>query len=398
MSNQIVILGQDYSAIFCMVNSLKNYEILVVKRIKKENKIKELVKKIILGKDIETIPENVRKIKYVDTKVKDKDIINLILEEYKEYHSGKIILIPTSDYMASVIDSNKELFDERFSFPTINGKNDEMIQLMNKATQKETAEKCGLNIIPEYNVTKKNNSFLIPNEIDYPVFIKPKVSYLGEKSIMRKCNNKLELKEALIEIDMKYNCPILIEKFVEIEKEYAILGCSYNKEIIVPGIIEKTAVAKGKSNGVTLKGKTMSLNNFENLEEKVTDFISELNFSGLFDIELYESNGKIYFNELNLRFGAEGYGITGSGVNLPEIYVEKICNKKITKINKLKEKAFLSDKANLDSFESGFISWKEYLHNSKDIDFSFIKSTSKKIEFSFKRLELYAKIKKILKK
>lgn len=299
--------------------------------------------------------------------------------------------------MASLIDKNKEELDERFIVPTIKGKNNEIIQLMDKGTQKQIAQKCGLNIITEYDIKKEKKEYIIPPNIEFPIFIKPKISFLGEKSIMRKCNNIQELKKALKEIGNNYNCPILIEKFVNIEKEYAILGCSYKNEITIPGIIEKIDVAKGKNKGVTLKGKTVPAEKYINIIEKIEKFIKSLKFDGLFDIELYEENGKMYFNELNLRFGAEGYGITGSGVNLPRIYVKKVTNSNTKCNKKLKERIFLSDKANLESYESNAISWKEYVSNQKNIDFSFIKTENKKLRFSFKRLELYAKIKKILK-
>ena len=53
--NKIVILGHDYSALLCMANSLGNpdNELIILKRIKKESKIKRIIKRIILGKPIE---------------------------------------------------------------------------------------------------------------------------------------------------------------------------------------------------------------------------------------------------------------------------------------------------------------------------------------------------------
>lgn len=396
MKNQIVIIGQDYSAMLCMANSLKDYDVTIYKRVNKENKIKKIFKRVFLGKDIESLPSNVKEMKKFDVKLNSDEFAELIINKFKNYDS-KILIIPTSDFTASLIDECKEKYDDKFVFPNINKKNNEIIELMDKSKQKEVAKKCGLNVIPEYNIEQKNGEYIIPEEIEFPVFIKPQISYMGNKTIMKKCDNIVELKETLNLIKEDFNCPLLIEKYVQIEKEYAILGCSFNKEIVIPGVIEKIATAKGKVNGVTLKGKTRPDDSYKELIAKIKYFINELKFDGLFDIELYEENGILYFNELNLRFGAEGYGITGSGVNLPEIYAKKVFNDKIIEVPKIKERKFLSNKANLDSYKNCNITWKEYKKNSRDVDFEFIKSQNLKIRFSFFRMELLDRFKKLFK-
>ena len=48
-------------------------------------------------------------------------------------------------------------------------------------------------------------------------------------------------------------------------------------------------------------------------------------FCGLFDIDFYASDGVMYFNELNLRFGGSGYAVTKMGVNLPALFVRTLC-------------------------------------------------------------------------
>ncbi|MBQ3306671.1 MAG: ATP-grasp domain-containing protein [Bacilli bacterium] len=398
MKQKIIILGQDYSAVFCMANSLIDYDVYIIKRVNKENLLKKAFNRLLIGKDIDKIPKSVKSIKYIYKSTTEKEIIELINQEFQEIDAEKVIIIPTSDYMESVLENNKELLDEKFIFPKTTKNGFDIIKLMNKATQKEFANKSGIDTITEYSISEDIETSNLPKNIEYPVFVKPKLSIKGEKSIMKKCDDEQELKNHLSFVKNKYNCPVLIEKFVKIEKEYAILGCSYEDDIIIPGIIEKIAIAKGKSNGVTLKGKTMSLEKFRDLESKIKKFIKSLEFNGLFDIELYEQDGIIYFNELNLRFGAEGYGITGAGVNLPKLYAKKVFEGSYGIIPAIKEKVFLSDKANLDSFRNRIITWNEYKDNSKNIDFSFIKTQNKIAWLSFSRLELMEKIIRFLKK
>ena len=109
--------------------------------------------------------------------------------------------------------------------------------------------------------------------------------------------------------------------------------------------------------------------------EKIEKFIGALGFIGLFDIDLYECHGTVYFNELNVRQGASGYAITRAGVNLPAMLINTLVNPKYSPPNTIpivKELTFANDFVSLDDYGAGFISLKELKKRLSTVDIRFL--------------------------
>ena len=212
---------------------------------------------------------------------------------------------------------------------------------------------------------------------------------------MRKCNNESELRDILNQIAEKTDCEILVEQFIEIEKEYAILGYCNNNKVVMPGIIEMLESGTGAHKGVTLKGKVKRFSQDDILYEKLSNFMSSLNFHGLFDIDLYESNGKIYFNELNLRFGASGFAITSSGCNLPKMLVDALWKKtSSTDIVEINESIFINEKVNLEEYVAKKISYKKFKSLYEGVKITFVYDEDDKSPYYiYKKMLFIAKIK-----
>ena len=167
---------------------------------------------------------------------------------------------------------------------------------------------------------------------------------------------------------------MLLEQYCEITKEYALLGFSDGKEVIIPAMIQMLESGSGGHHGVTLKGTIFNPGDIAFINQ-LKKYIQSLHFCGLFDIDAYESDGKLYFNELNLRFGASGYAITNSGINLPDCFIKHLTGGgQATEINKVKEAVFVNEKVAYDDFYNGFISLSKYKHYIEEGDFGFIKS------------------------
>lgn len=400
---EVVVLGRNYVSLLGMIRAAgeSDCEVNVVKTVRKlpqKSSIKEIIKKIIYGKPIESQSKYVKKYLYAIEPNREK-LVELLLSEFSNNKKEKLILIPTDDFTASTIDMYQDKLEDVFLFPSISRKKGEVVRMMNKGIQKRLASENGLNVAKGYIVNYNDEKYEIPEGIDYPIFTKPQISFKGDKTLMKKCNNEVELVNLLNYAIEKYKCPILIEQYVEIEKEYGVLGCSYNGEVIIPGIITKIKSGNGGHKGVTLLGETSSFEGREELCEQLKKFIKTIGFNGLFDIDIYESKGKIYFNELNLRFGAGGYGITKSGVNLPQIFIHKLLNIENTLTDKIQKKRFISEKVNLEDFEAGYIDWKEYKKEYNNVDFCFIKSENDpKPYVVFKKKELYVRLKVFVKK
>ena len=217
---------------------------------------------------------------------------------------------------------------------------------------------------------------------------------------MKRCNNLEELTDVVKTVAEQGDCPLLVEQYFKIEKEYAILGFSDGKNVFMPDMIQMLLSGQGPHKGVTLKGIIRPFSPEKELSQKLSAFIKSLHFTGLFDIDLFESNGIVYFNELNLRFGASGYSVTASGINLPELLISHLKGSKINfePNTKIKKSYFINEKVLLDDYENEFIDWKQYQDYLKCEGIHFVQSEDDPQPFvHFRKREKKDHYKKMLK-
>lgn len=304
----------------------------------------------------------------------NRDLLISTIINIQEEFNEKTILIPVDDYAASVIDENVEVLKDKFYFPNINMESGAIKRLMDKELQKDLAIKAGFNVAKGCVIIIKEGNYTIPENIEYPCFPKPQISITGNKTCMKCCKNKEELKDTIDLLIKRFpNCSLLVEQFIQIEHEYATLGFSNGKEVILPGMIEMLESSRAHK-GVTMRGKIMPPENYSVFLEKVKEFILKNNFVGLFDIDSYESHGIIYFNELNCRFGASGYSVTNSGINLPSMLVNYFLGLPINFQQKLSRTLFfVNEKYVRDDVAKGFISYFDMDKYIYSADFGFIK-------------------------
>lgn len=394
---KVIITGKNYSIILAIARSLKNYdyEIIVFNTTPKKNKfkIKTLIKLIINGRGIDAASKYIDKYVYIgDNK---NTIINTLISDYNN-EDIKPIIIPVDDYSTSIFDSDYERLSKYFILPNIKNKENAINELLDKNNQKKLAIKNNLNVSKGTVLTKENGKYSIPNNLNYPVFTKPEISIKGNKTFMKKCDNKEELKNLLNSIPNEFDCPIIVEEYIYIEKEYAIIGFSYNGKIYIPGIVQMIESGKDNQLGVTLLGQTNSLKNYKNLISNIEKLIKEVGFNGLFDVDIFESNNKYYFSELNFRFGASGYAMTKVGFNIPQIYVNYILNNEMKIDSKVPTKTFVNEKVLLEDFSNGFINYKNYCQLLEKADFGFINDNDDvKPYHRFEKLMFIQRIKKL---
>lgn len=282
----------------------------------------------------------------------------------------KPVLLPTDDYTASVVDLNLDRLKDGFLMPGIQGETGRTVYYMDKAVQKALAQKAGFEVARGWTATWSNGSYAIPEDVTFPCFIKPEVSFKGaKKQSMQRCDTRAQLVEALARIDGREDYPILIEQFIDIEGEYDIPGLALEERIVVPGIIRKREIYMG----VTASGTMLPMEDFPQIKEKIERFMAQFGFTGLIDIELLESGGVYYFNELNLRFGASGFAMTGSGINLPGMLIGHLYGDDIPEDVRLAgRKTFASEKVLIQELSSGKLTLEEYRRQISDVDFTFV--------------------------
>lgn len=306
---------------------------------------------------------------------KDKDaLISLLLDKCAD-PLQKVILIPDGDDVVAAIDNNKDRLKEHFLFPRIAKEPSSMEYWMEKTHQKQLAKEIGLNVTNATIVEIKDGQYTIPSDLQYPVFLKPLATMNGGKGGMRRCDNPKELSKALDYIinTRSRNTKVMVEDYKQIETEYALLGFSDGKEVVIPGVLQFFAVSKAHP-GIALQGKVVPVNGFEELVEKFKELVLRIGFVGVFDVDFFKSEGIFYFCELNLRYGGSGYAITKMGVNLPAMMVKSFMGEPIETMRKtvVKEAVYLNDRMCMDDWNKGCLSLKEYKKYMKTSDIRFI--------------------------
>ena len=236
---------------------------------------------------------------------------DILKQLYKIAIDEKQVIICCSDGAAEVVMSNYEDLKKWFFLPRMNA---DVRDFMSKEVQDCFAKKCGLNI-PDGAIICKNDIF---EWDDFPCITKPIKSVHGAgKSDIRISYNKKELEIALNDT---VSDTVQIQKFIEKDMEYQLIGCSIDdgSTIIIPGY---TKIIRQPSNTNTGYLKYSSIQDFKYDKEAVHRYIKGIGYNGLFSIEFIRGKDGIdYFLEMNMRNDGNAYCVYSAGVNLPYIW------------------------------------------------------------------------------
>ena len=98
-----------------------------------------------------------------------------------------------------------------------------------------------------------------------------------------------------------------------------------------------------------------------------------IGFTGLFDIDFYESDGKYYFGEMNMRYGASGYSLFKEGINLPEMLYRSLCGQRVDSAMKLTHpSSFINERVCVDDWFAGGVSSRELKDDLKNKELGFV--------------------------
>ena len=317
---RVLVTGRNYSSNLCMARSLglAGYDVEILRIFSKKppkgdasaGMIPDAYSKYVKRFRTCTLRNDSRRVRDALISMADKD--------------HRMLLIPTEDVAAYIVDEHYDALKEYFIVPDAGKTGGEIIRLMSKTAQKELAFKSGLPMPGSHTVSIRNGSFDIPEDIGFPCFIKPDVSRQTSKKRMQKCSSIEELEVALGEIAESRSIDILIEDYVEIKRELAVLGLCCDEKIICPGVFETLECGHGSRRGVAVTGRSIPCEEISGLMPGIHRLMELTQYNGLFDIDLIEgTDGRLYFTELNFRYGASGYVLTRSGVNLPGMLADR---------------------------------------------------------------------------
>lgn len=367
---KVVIVGHSYTSRMGLIRSIAPFdcEITVVAMVFR-NKTERIIR-LNAGKPIDCYSKYVSRVLFclADT---EKRLIDLLIKRCS--HKGqKVILIPDSDFAAAAIDNHQDQLKEFFLFPHIHHSAGEVVKWMNKERQKQLAESIGLNVVKGQVVGVQNGSYSFPDDVSYPCFTKPLATINGGKQFLRRCEKKEDLRRVLDAVSKKYNTDVLIEDYKTIEKEYAVVGFSDGDTVSIPGVIEFIVNSRSHM-GIAREGKIRPVDGFENLIGQFKDYVRQIGFCGLFDIDFFECNGLYYFDEMNLRYGGSGYAYTVMGANLPSMLVRHFQNPDWKNIveDVSKSASFVNERMCMDDYLHGYLNEKQVkeIINRSDIRF-----------------------------
>lgn len=302
----------------------------------------------------------------------EEAIVELLLEKYSQCEQ-KPVLIPESDFSVKAVDSNLDRLNDYFLIPNIDGRQGAVTEWMNKLKQKERARTIGLNVADYHVIPIRQGKFEIPDDITYPCFPK---SIDGGKTGLGKCNNRSDLAKSLRQMAaVRADRDVLVEEYLEIDKEYALVGFSDGNSVCIPAILYNETMAKGAHYGIAKGGRVLPVTSYRALVEQFKALIASIHFVGIFDIDFLECQGKFYFDEINLRFGGSGYAVTKAGANLPAMFADFMTTGKYIAIEvpSSTNPTFVNERICIDEWYAGNTKTKDFRKEINSACISFIK-------------------------
>lgn len=355
MNNKVAIIGNDH------INTLG------VIRTFGENNIKPYVFLISNKKNNAVI-----KSKYVEKYwvfQNEEDALIKIIKYFKN-EKNKVALIPTSDLSSLCLDKNYYKLKNKFYTPNINDKEKHIYKFMDKNKQQELFLKNEIKGIKSQiiNFDTFNGDF----QVKFPIILKPNVSAKGNKEDIKVCNNMEEFNNAKEDlISLGYN-DILAQDFVTYTYEGDIQGFAINGKTAIPGIIEKIRIYPLKK-GSTTYGRVVSGERYENVINDIKKIMKKLNYTGIFDIDIFIKNEDIYLNEINFRNSAISYAYGNSYISY-YWYLSCVNNKLIAPPCIKEEYTFIDDQADIHNVIDKIISIKNYQKSKKNAKILLVKN------------------------
>lgn len=369
---RVVIAGRNYCSNLCMARSvgMAGYDVEILKIFQTKPKWYNLMSYV----RPDAYSRYVKAYHVCVSHRKSKKIVKKLISIADPYR--KMLLIPADDLVANIADEYMRKLRKYYVMPNVRKTPGVISHLMNKDVQKKLAIDAGLPVINSCAISAYKGKFEIPETVTYPCFIKPNVSKNSSKSKMRRIDSEEELRQVLTQYSKHKRVEMLVEDFIDIGREYSILGLSTDDGVVSPGFFGVLEGGHGPHRGVAMTGELIPTAKQQVLIDQISDFIAQMRFNGLFDVDLIEAkDGTMYFVELNLRYGASGYAVTEAGANLPGMFADyMLMGKPIDLDCKVNEtgKPFISEKIMIDEYVNGYITAEERDKFFDDVNIHFI--------------------------
>lgn len=298
------------------------------------------------------------------TITEDTGIIDILIQNFSK-ETIKPVIIPWSDGAASEIDNNLVLLQKYFIVPSIAGKQSYLYEMMDKGRQVEFAHDCDMQIAKSYEISFDGQTKV--DDIKFPCIGKPIVSCEGDKKDIRKLDNAAELSDYLEGLKNKGYQRILIQEYVTIEKEFDVEGFIHNNQSTY--FVSEKVRTWPNVGGPTAYAFSVNNPALNTEIDKIVRHLQEINYSGLFDIEIFKVGGRYLFNEMNWRNSAVCFAALYSGVEYPLYWYYSVTGREFQINNPSRYGIYsmveLLDFQRVKHREMGLIAWLSDLRHSQ---------------------------------
>lgn len=238
------------------------------------------------------------------------EVFNFLMQ--RPIGKDKEIIISCADAVTEHLNIHSGELYHRYIIPGI-PKQGMMVELMDKTTMIEMAEKRGIYAPPVWNLP------IDVDKVTFPCITKCHVSSHGGKSDIVILRSKDELNSFL----QKTEGEVFAQAYINKTEEVQLIGCSLRggEEVIIPGMSKIIRSQPNTNTGFLEYGPLDSF--YCDIAEKAKLYIRDCQYSGLFSFEIMRgADDRIWFLEINFRNDGNAWCVTKSGISLPVIWVK----------------------------------------------------------------------------
>lgn len=294
----------------------------------------------------------VKKTFYVNNELSIPEQIKMICNSFQ----SRPVVFCSSDEYASLLNS---CYDELSQYCYLEGGKD--INLYrNKDKGNDMASFCGFCLPRTWMFyTKRDNV----DNIAFPVIVKANNSIHGGKKDLQVVDCIDKLNEVINGIDDSF-FPIQVQEYIIKDYELMILGCSIaqGSNILATVAQRKIRFFPNEYNAGSFS-KSIKIDDDPSLVDlrmKLSNYMNQIHYTGLFSAEFVFSQGKYFFLEVNLRNDGTSYLSTCCGCNLPDILCKYFNGEKVITIGDYKPGLYMvnvSDFGNVLKKKISFYTW-----------------------------------------
>ena len=301
------------------------------------------------------------------------DEVSKFLKQRPAY-KNKEVIISCADAVTEHLNIHLDELSHRYIIPGI-PQQGRMVDLMDKTTMIEMAEKRGIYAPPIWNLPADED------KVTFPCITKCHVSGHGAKSDIVILHSKDELKSFL----QKSEGELFAQAYITKKEEVQLIGCSLRggEEVIIPGMSKIIRSQPNTNTGFLEYGPLDPF--YNDIAEKAKLYIRDCQYSGLFSFEIMRgTDDKIWFLEINFRNDGNAWCVTKSGINLPAIWVKACLGENYqTEINEPKHILMMPELQDYKLVLQKKVSFKQWYKDWKRTDFFMTYDKKDKRPFIF---------------